>query len=114
MQRDQSGQVLGVGEPAGPRSAAEPVRDRGRDPAQHDVLELPAPGAVLLGREEHDVLPRLEPRPRGERRAERPGLAFARGLVIRHNHLNLTYDAILIAHAINAVNMSGARQPPWD
>src|SRR6516225_9632370 len=50
VQADQRGQVLGVGEPAGPGGTAETVSDRGRDPAQHDVLVLPAPAALALGR----------------------------------------------------------------
>src|SRR5207248_1458343 len=57
----------------------------GRDPAQHDVLELPAPGAAFLGRPERDVLPRPELRP-GKRRVKLPRPAFARSLAIRHNY----------------------------
>jgi hypothetical protein len=60
VQRDQRGQVLGVGETTSPGGTAEPVRDRSRDPAKHDVLMLPAPGAVGLGRPEDETLVRLE------------------------------------------------------
>src|SRR6516164_8414197 len=101
VQADQRGEVLAVGEPAGPGRAAEAVRHRGRDPAQHDVLVLPACGAVAFDRPE-DVPARGQRRPGGERRAgrkrrvERSGLpaAFARGLVIRHGFLALIYVAI--------------------
>jgi hypothetical protein len=52
----QRGKVLSVGEPASPSGAAEPVRDRSWDPAQHDVFMLAARAALALGRPEDEVL----------------------------------------------------------